>query len=93
MKVRARFEVAGTEVDEIAEGKDASDLIAQAKDRVAKHLGWKGIFLNAMSPLAFAQLAVKMYNDHHDTDYPIPQTADEFVEFGMKTGNLTMLED
>ena len=93
MKVRVRFEVAGKQVDEIAEGASAADLIAQAKARVAKDLGWKGMFLNAMSPLAFAQLAVKMYNEHHKASYPIPQTPEEFVEFGKQTGNLTVLED
>lgn len=93
MKVRARLDVSGTQVDEIAEGKDATDLIAQAKARVAKHLGWKGVFLNAMTPLAFAQLAVKMYNDHHGASYPIPATAEDFVKFGIETGNLTVIEE
>ena len=93
MKVRAQFEIADTKVDEIAEGNDAEDLIAQAKARVAKHLGWKGIFLNAMTPLAFAQLAVKLYNDRHSSNYPIPQKAEDFVEFGKETGNLVVLEE
>lgn len=93
MKVRVRFEVAGKEIDEIAEGKDADDLLAQAKARVAAHLGWKGLFLNVMSPLEFARLAVKMYNEHHETSFPVPESAADFVEFGKKTGNLTVLEE
>ena len=92
MKVRVDLEVAGRAVHETVEGTDATDLLAKAKARVAKELGWKGMFLNAMSPLAFAQLAVNLYNEKFKTEYPTPKTAEEFFEFGAKTGTLTVLE-
>lgn len=93
MKVRVRFEIGGRQIDEIAEGAHAEDLLAQSKSRVAAELGWKGIFLNAISPLAFAQMAVERYNDLHKTNHPIPRSAEEFLEFGKATGNLTVLEE
>jgi len=92
MKVRVRLEVPGRVVDEIAEAPNAEGLIAQAKARVVRELGWKGLFLNAMSDLSFAQLAVRLYNERYHANYAIPQTADEFLDFGKATGNLTVLE-
>lgn len=93
MKVRVRFEVADRSIDETVEGRSAEDLLAMAKARVARELGWKGLFLNAISPLAFAQMAVQRYNDHYKTNHPIPTSAEEFVEFGKMTGNLTVIEE
>lgn len=93
MKVRVRFEVAGRSIDETVDGRDAEDLLAMAKARVARELGWKGLFLNAMSPLSFAQMAVQRYNDHYKADYAIPASAQEFLEFAQATGNLTVLEE
>jgi hypothetical protein len=92
MKVRVRFEIADRSIDETVEACGAEELLAIAKARVARELGWKGLFLNAMTPLSFAQMAVQRYNDHYKAHYPIPKSAEEFVEFGEATGNLTVLE-
>lgn len=82
MKVRVTMDVAGRHVDETLTGTDADDVLSQAKARVAKELGWKGLFLNAMSPLGFAQKAVALYNGAHGTHYAPPQSADEFLHLG-----------
>ncbi len=92
MKVRVKIAIAGRSIDEIITALNADDLLAEAKQRVARDMGWKGMFLNAMGPLQFAQTAVRMYNENYKTDYPLPQTAEEFVAFGEKTGNLEVLE-
>ena len=74
-------------------GPNADDVLAQAKARVTKELGWKGLFLNALSPLAFAQKAVALYNSAHTTAYAEPKSADEFFLLGKDLGYNTVLEE
>ncbi len=94
MKVRVTIpDIAGRHVDETVTGTSAEDVLAQAKARVAKELGWKGLFLKAMSPLTFAQEAVKRYNSAYETQYAIPQTADEFLRLGQDMGYITIIPE
>ncbi len=85
--------VAGRHIDETLSGSTADDVLAQAKARVTKELGWKGLFLNAMTPLAFAQKAVEMYNGAHRTTYAAPKTAAEFFTLGKDLGYITVLSE
>lgn len=87
------MEVAGRHVDETLDGPDAADVLAQAKARVTKELGWKGLFLNALTPLSFAQKAVEMYNSTHKTTYAVPKSADEFFALGNDLGYITVLPE
>lgn len=87
------MEVASRKVDEVLTGPDADDVLAQAKARVQKELGWKGLFLSAMTPLGFAQKAVELYNGSHRTQYALPQSADEFLRLGQDLGYITFLPD
>lgn len=91
MKVRVTLEIAGRQVDETLTGADADDVLAQAKDHVAKELGWKGLFLRALTPLGFAQEAVKRYNSAFHANHPLPQSADEFLALGQTLGYVTIL--
>ena len=93
MKVRVTMQVAGRNVDETLTGPNADDVLAQAKARVTKELGWKGLFLNALTPLAFAQKAVELYNGAHKTSYAVPQSAEEFFVLGKDLGYVTMLPE
>lgn len=93
MKVRIQMPVAGRDIDEILTGSNAEDVLAQAKSRVAKELGWKGLFLNAMSPLGFAQKAVELYNGANATQYAIPQSADEFLSLGQDLSYISILNE
>ncbi len=93
MKVRVTMEVAGRRIDEALTGPDADSILTQAKARVAKELGWKGLFLSAMTPLGFAQKAVELYNGSHQTGYSQPQSADEFLRLGQELGYITLLPD
>ncbi len=94
MKVRITIpDVAGRSVDETVTGTDADDVLAQVKARVAKELGWKGMFLKAMSPLAFAQMAVSRYNAAFKTTYAIPESADDFLHLGQDMGYVSLLPD
>ena len=93
MKVRVTMEVAGRHIDETLFGPDADDVLAQAKARVTKELGWKGLFLNAFTPLAFAQKAIEMYNSAHKTTYAVPNSAAEFFILGKDLGYIAILPE
>ena len=93
MKVRVNMEIAGRHVDETVVGKDADDILTQAKSRVAKELGWKGLFLHAMPTLTFAQEAVRRYNGAFNTHYDLPDSADAFFRWGQDLGYITMLPE
>jgi hypothetical protein len=91
MTVRVTMDVAGRQIDETLTGKDADDVLAQAKARVAKELGLKGLFLHAISPLTFAQEAVRRYNGAYGTQYALPQSSDEFLRLGQDLGYVTII--
>ena len=93
MKVRVTMSVAGRQVDETLSGPNADDILAQAKARVTRELGWKGLFLNALTPLAFAQMAVTLYNNAHKTTYAEPKSADEFFTLGKDLDYITVLAE
>lgn len=93
MKVRVMMDVAERHIDETLTGTDAEDILSQAKARVARELGWKGLFLSAMSPLAFAQEAVRRYNNAYKTQYALPQSADEFLILGQDLKYLIVLPE
>ena len=92
MKVRVKFSIEGHNIDEVMEAKTAEELLLAARDRVAKQIGWKGMFLKAMPAVTFAQEAVKRYNEGFGKSYPLPQTPEEFLKFGEATGYMTVLE-
>ena len=93
MNVRVTMNVAGRQIDQILSGADADEILASAKAHVAKELGWKGLFLNAMTPLVFAQKAVELYNGAHQTNFPPPKDADEFLNLGQQLGYLILQPD
>jgi hypothetical protein len=93
MKLRVHFDISDRHIDETVSGGSAEEIMSEAKDRVARELGWKGMFLRAMSTLQFAQLAVRMYNEHNGVNLPLPETAADFISFGRQTGNVDVLEE
>ena len=93
MKVRVSLEIADRKIDEVVDGRDADDVLAQAKARVERELGFKGMFLKLMSPLGFAQEVVKRYNSSTGSTYAIPQNADEFLKLGADLGYLQLVSE
>lgn len=93
MKVRVSLEIAERRVDEVVTGINAEDVLAQAKARVEQEIGWKGLFLKLMSPLGFAQEVVRRYNASTNSQYSIPQSADEFIKLGSDLGYLQEIAD
>jgi len=91
MKMHVKMEVAGRQIDEIVAGADAEHILGQIKARVTRELGWKGMFLHSLTPLAFAQMAVQRYNAAYQATLPVPATADDFVALGQQIGYVTLL--
>ena len=91
MKVRVTMSIAGRQIDQTLSGTNADDVLEQAKAHVTRELGWKGLFLGAMTPLAFAQKAVELYNGSHQTRYAVPRNADEFLRMGQDLGYITLV--
>ena len=86
------LDIDGRKIDEVVDAPTADAFLVAARDRVARELGLKGLFLKAFSGLQFAREVVRLYNEHFSADYPLPGTADEFVEFGKSTGRLAVEE-
>ena len=93
MNVRVQLSVEGRDVDERVSGDTADDLLVQAKDKVQSAMGWRGLVVAAMSPISFARTAVRIYNEHNNTSYALPDTAEEFISLGVDLGYVTILPD
>jgi len=93
VKVRVKLELGDRVIDETLSAANADDLLVAVKGRVERELGWKGMFLKALSPIGFAQEAVRRLNGSLGTNYALPQTADEFLALGTDLGFVTPLEE
>ena len=93
MKVRVQLNLEGRAIDEQVSGSTADELLGNVKDKVQKALGWKGLVLAAMSPIAFARTAVQLFNERNNSQYALPDTAEEFVKLGVDLGYVTVLPD
>ena len=91
MKLHVKLDIAGKSVNEVLSGTNADDIVGQAKARVARELGWKGLFLNAMTPLGFAQEAVRRINEAQKSRHAIPKSTEEFLALGRNLGYVTEL--
>jgi len=49
------------------------------------------MFLHALTPLAFAQMAVQRYNASRKADLPVPATPDDFIALGQQMGYVSVL--
>ncbi|MGO8673565.1 MAG: hypothetical protein ACLQVD_19670 [Capsulimonadaceae bacterium] len=93
MKVHVAMQVMDHRIDEVVEGTDPEDILAQAKARVERELGWKGLFLKIMSPLGFGQEVVRRYNNATASEYEIPQTPEDFLQLAEDLGYITPLAE
>ena len=87
------LELAGRTIDETLDGGSADDVLVTVKERVERELGWKGVFLKMLSPIGFAQEAVRRLNASAGTNYALPQSADEFLKLGIDLGFVTVLNE
>ena len=83
----------GRSIDEQVSGRTPDDLLANVKDKVQRALGWKGFIVATMSPIAFARTAVQLFNEHNNSQFALPNSAEEFVRLGVDLGYVTVLPD
>nr|CAA9261334.1 hypothetical protein AVDCRST_MAG63-2439 [uncultured Armatimonadetes bacterium] len=94
MKLHVHFEAGGMKVDEVVAGQSAEEVVASMQKRVAAELGFlKGAFVRAMTPLAFAQEVTRRYNSAMKESAPIPQTCEQFIDYGIDKNFATLVED
>jgi hypothetical protein len=93
MKVRVKLSIEDCHIDETIEAANLEAFMSTVRDRVAKEMGWKGLLLKVLTPLQFAQESVKRYNEAYAKNQPLPQSLEEFLEFGQATGKLIVIEN
>lgn len=93
MRVRVRLTVDGREIDETLEGSSSEALLIEVKSKVQRSMGWKGLAVAGMTPIAFARTAVKIYNERNNSGYSLPDSAEEFIKLGVDLGFVLVLAD
>ena len=92
MRLHVHFQTGDIKVDEIVEGDTAEAITAKMQARVAQEAGFLiGTVLKRMTPLAFAQEAIRRYNTATKDSAPIPQTCEEFLKTGVSKGFATLI--
>jgi hypothetical protein len=93
VKLHVKFDANNIKVDEIISGDTAEAVVGAMQARVAKELGLiLGAVVRNMSPLAFAQEATRRYNAASGDTAPVPQSCQQFLQYGVSKGFATVLE-
>lgn len=89
MKIRIDIQ----DVHEEVEASDATGVLSRVKDEASKRAPWllRGP-IRAMNDLTFAGEAVKQHNNRHQSDDAKPASAQEFLDWAVKCGYVTILE-
>jgi hypothetical protein len=91
MRVHIRTEMQGVAVDEVIEAQTAEDVVAEMKNRVSARMGFAvRLFINSMSPLAFAREVVVRYNQATEKNLPSPTSCQDFLDIGVREGIATI---
>jgi hypothetical protein len=95
VRLHVHFQQGDMKVDEIVSGDTSEQVVAAMQKRVAQEAGFLvGAAVRAMSPLKFAQEVTRRYSAATgDANAPVPQTCDEFLQFGVDKKFATRLED
>jgi hypothetical protein len=93
MKVRVNVQTPQMTLDEVFSGADAEAVVRAMQKSAAGRLSFLlRAFVNAMSPLQFAQEVVRRYNEAMKKDIPAPTSCQEFLERGQTEGIAQILE-
>ncbi|MCS6777628.1 MAG: hypothetical protein RMJ43_10545 [Chloroherpetonaceae bacterium] len=91
MKVHVHIDHPRMQVNETFTGDNAEAVVAAMKARVARDMPFAmRMMVNAMSPLRFAQEAVKKYNENMKTSIALPSTCEEFLQLAEQHGLATI---
>ncbi|MBV9864385.1 MAG: hypothetical protein JO316_03495 [Abitibacteriaceae bacterium] len=93
MKIRIQLQLMNHQIDETAEGQDAAALLHFAKQETARRAPFlvRGI-INGMSDMGFAGEAVKRSNQASGRHDPPPQSPQDFIDWAVNRGIVTILE-
>lgn len=81
-------------VDEIVEVRDAAEALSRTKSEAAKRAPMLlRPVVRSMSELAFAAEAVKRYNAENKTNDPAPASAQQFLQWAVNRGFVTVIEE
>ena len=89
MKIRIDIQ----DVHEEVEASDAAGVLSQVKAEAGKRAPWllRGP-IRAMNDLSFAGEAVKQHNRQHQSNDAVPASAEEFLNWAVQRGYVTILE-
>jgi hypothetical protein len=94
VKVRVTYKTPDISVDEVFRGDDAEVVVRAMQKAVAGRLNFAlRLFVNAMSPTAFAQEVVSRYNSATKKSVPRPSSCEEFIRLGVDEGIVTVLDE
>jgi multidrug resistance efflux pump len=89
MKIRVDIQ----DIHQEMEAADSNAMLGRVKDEAARRapLLLRGL-IKSMSDLSFAQEVVKRANASRGTSHPAPQSAQEFLDWGVSNGFVTIIE-
>jgi hypothetical protein len=94
VKLHVHFDTANLRVDEVVAGDTPEAVVSAMQARVAQDLGFlAGAVVRGMSPLGFAQEVTRRYNAATKDAAPMPQSCEQFLQFGIAKGFATVLPD
>jgi hypothetical protein len=94
VKLQVKFQIGDVKVDEIVEGDTAEAIVTTMQKRVAAKANFLvATVIKGMTPLQFAQEAMRRYNTSAKDNAPIPATCDEFIQNGIARQFATVLEE
>jgi hypothetical protein len=93
MRYQVKVNVDAINVEGVLSGANPSEIARSLKSEVAKRAGLKGMAIRMMSDETFWAAIVNAYNKRFSANEPAPKTADELIEFGVRTGYLQPLDE
>ncbi len=90
MKIRIDYQ----DIHEEIEASDAAGVLSRVKAEASARAPWllRGP-IRAMGDLTFAGEAVKRHNQQHKTQYALPSSAQEFLDWAVEHGYVTIVEN
>lgn len=94
MVIRMRLQINGKEIDQTFEGESANEVVDAMRKSAAEQSPWLiRAAVNRMSPLHFAQEAVKRYNSGTNGSHPIPESCEAFLTTGKTMGIVQVVSE
>ncbi|MEP6757169.1 MAG: hypothetical protein ABJA67_16815 [Chthonomonadales bacterium] len=94
MTVRVKLQINGKEIDQTFSGESPDAVVDQMRKTAAEQSPWLvRTAINRMTPVHFAQEAVKRFNAGTGGKHPIPDTCDAFLATGKSMGIVQVISN